>query len=414
MLKHPRGVIESPTASGKTELMAAVAQEFLVQRGWRTLVIVPRKGLARQTAARFRKYYGDAIRVGQVGDGEMSKGDVIVATSQSMIGFLPRQKKLPNSQIVRTIPGNPMLAKILDTFEVLMLDETHHASSESWYQIAMHSNACRRYGLSGTPLKNSEFSDMRMTGATGPVIFRVETQELIEKELVNFPRICMVMHPDASHPPLPKQKVVTRGRDGRLRVYYRDKEYAEAYSEGVAKSDQHNRAVVRAACWMADNNRRTLVLCRLREHFCKLSAMLEATGVRFEACWGATDTGTRDEVKRRLREGDARVILATTIFDEGEDLVGVEGLVLAEGVQVNTSALQRIGRGMRRQTGGDGYLWVVDFVPLCHRKLTEHALKRCEAYESRGYDVRLQDEWPADGDDSDLLPFKRWDAVAVA
>jgi len=424
MLTHTRGVIKSPTASGKTPMIAAVARYLWFEHGYRSIVVVPRKGLAEQTARFLREMYGEDLSVGQCGDGLKEIGTVTVSTAQTLIGFKPRQRKKKGGG-VNYIPADPELRRIIDTYEVLILDETHHAPSATWYDIAMASAAFRRYGLSGTPLKNDELADLRMIGATGPILYSVDPQELIELQIAAKPKIVFICSEAASEPELDYEwEPKVDEQTGKMSKVRKLMGYAKAYNAGIVNSDVHNRSVVWAVLWLVDHGRRTLVLCRRKAHFVRLRETLERLlpPEELAAVWGATEMDERLDAKADLNDRRIKVILATTIFDEGEDIPGVEAIVLAEGVKVPTNAVQRIGRGMRRKEGVAEDLWVVDFGPLCHPKLLEHALAREKAYLGEGYEVlEWGKDWPVvrevgEGisefgfyDDENLLPFENWD-----
>lgn len=420
ILRNKRGVIKSPTASGKSFMVAATARYFWEEKEWTSLVIVPKKGLLHQTANYFKRCYGDALEVGVCGDGLRTFGTVTVGTAQTLIGFRPRRLRRKDKKTGRvryqTIPADKELRDLIKTTDVLYLDECHHSSSDSWSEIAMYCGAHRRYGLSGTPLKNSEIADLKMIGATGPIIYDVGVERLMSVGLAARPKIAMVMSDEASEQELPYTWETREDNHGVPRKRRVDLPYREAYDRGVVESDRHNAAVVRAVCWLVEHGRQTLILCRRKAQFTKLADMLEDGGLEFRAIWGSTVTPERERAKKLLNTGKISVLLATVILDEGEDIERVEGLVLAEGVKVATNVIQRIGRGMRKkhhQEAND--VWVVDFCPTCHPKLMEHARDRCVAYEAEGHEVVVVDEWPAPGDtefdDTHLLPFERWEEV---
>lgn len=405
MLENSRGIVKSPTSSGKTEIIGAVAQYLWEERGWRSLIVVPKKGLASQTVKRLRGYYGNSITVGQCGDGLREVGDVTVGTAQTVIHYLPQMRK--NG----VLPPDPKLRKLVRETEVLFLDEAHHTSAESWYRIAMDSGALRKFGLSGTPLKNDELSDLKLIGATGEIICTVVATELIELGISAKPKICVVYSPKVSGPDLPSSTYLkwVNGKPVQTRRYL---PYPQAYQRGIIGNVHHNRAVIRAVEWFVDHDRRVLILCRRRPHWQTLHQMLDDAGLDHMALWGATGMYEREDAKKLLDGGKTKVILATTIFDEGEDVPGVDALVLAEGVKVSVNALQRIGRGMRRKVGANE-VWVVDICPTCHPTLSKHALNRVQAYEGEGYDVQVCENWPDYNSAEELLPFLNWDLTSA-
>ena len=413
LLQHKRGVVKSPTGSGKTEDIFACASYLWDQRTWRSLIIEPTKGLMRQTYERACVYFDDWIEIGMAGDGERIEGNIIVATGQTMQHWKPTRRK------GRIRPADAWLREILKSFEVLFLDECHRASSDMWYDISMNSAAVRRYGFSGTPIKDSEIDDMKLIGATGPIIFDQAADELIEQGLAAKPKILMVMSPNASGLSIDVEvEADYEAETERLLIAHEAKRgrkkksppspsrYRLAYKRGIIHNDMHNRAVVRGAQWMVDNGRKTLLLCRYKEHFDILAYMLEEDGTQFIGVWGQTDNSDRDHAKEAMGDGRISLVLATGIWDEGEDIPGVNGIVLAEGVKATTNSRQRVGRGMRGDTED---VWVLDFVPTCDETLQEHAAQRAEAWEGEGYEVIVWRDWP-EGDDTLSLPFEQWDA----
>ena len=418
LLRARRGCIKLPTGSGKTEVFCAGARFLWEEYGWRSLLLTSRRDLISQTVARANKYYDNDVRVGQAGDGVKDFEDcpIVIASAQTLLGYKPRDRRVRKSKAhphgyIKHIPADAALRSMIRDYEVLWLDECHHASADSWYEIAKFSHAKRRYGMSGTPLKDEALSDAKLEGATGPLLFEVDTEELIEIGTVARPKIAMVVSENASGPELPEVwYVVENPRTGQEIRKKGPMRYRDAYVEGIVENDHHNAAVIRAVAWLADRHRKVLLVTRRKAHYQTLGTMLEAQGISFVAAWGDTETPDRKRAKADFVDGGADVLLATTIFDEGTDVPGIDALVLSEGVKINTNVIQRIGRGMRRKDGANDVL-VVDFVVLCHPRLADHGLQRCETYENEGYEVVTVEDWPAKDDedfDGDLLPFFDW------
>lgn len=401
LLDSPRGAFKLPTGSGKTAMIAAAARLFWEHRKWKTLIVVPRKGLATQTRASLRRFYRDEIRVGIASEGVRKPGVVTVATAQTLAHFeeWTRRKK---RRIIR-MEADEWLRELIEGVNVLFLDECHRTKSDQWQRVSSCCPAARRYGLSGTPLRDQEFQDVKLEAQVGPLVHSVEATALIERKVLAKPKIVMVMSDHASDR-VEKVLHVERGRQS-----WRNPVYRDAYRTAIVEGERHNRAVIASVKWLHDRGRRVLVLCRMREHFVKLAESLQDVGIEAECLWGATRTSDREDAKIRFGDGDVRCILATTIFDEGEDVGGIDAIVMAEGISANTSALQRIGRGMR---AGKPDVWVVDFVPTGSATLREHAARRADVYEQEGYEVVVLEEWPRKLNEGkppkDLLPFATW------
>lgn len=395
--------------SGKTEIYCAALRYLYEERGWKSIVVVPKKGLLHQTAERFEKYYRGDLKVGRIGDSIKDPGIVTVATAATLQQFRPYWKKLKGRYNRVEFPADPIVKKLVETREIIALDETHHASSESWFDFCMFSAAKIRWGCSGSPLKDSELSDMRMIGATGEILIDNEARGLVDIGVAAKPKIVAVCSENASGPELPTK--LTLIRVGKKVIQRRVcMPYADAYTKGYTENVHHNAAVVRAVTWLVDNGKKTLVLCRKKAHWLTLKKAIEGTGIEFLAVWGDTGIADRNRAKRLLDTGQIKLVLASTIWDEGEDVPGIEAAVFAEGVKANTNSIQRVGRAMRKKSG-DNEAWIVDFVPTCHPRLSEHGIERVKTYEGEGYEVMPIFEWPKKDDRNDypdLLPFKHW------
>jgi superfamily II DNA or RNA helicase len=415
MLTHKRGVVKSGTGTGKGEFAVAVARYLWEEFDWRTLIVVPKLGLLDQQIERCRRYYGTDLKVGKMGEGQKYMGDVVVATAATLQQWQPSEKKTKNGRVF--VPADPLVMEVVKTFEVFILDETHHASSDSWYEFCMASSAKVRLGMSGSPLKPDDLGGVRMTAATGPLIYEGNVLDRIAAGDAAKPKIVVVASENVSGPPLPKLEQQYLDEDGRTKTKKALLPYSQAYQKGYVENELHNRnGVVRATSWLVDHNRRTLVLCRKKAHWSTLHDLLTSVGVEHMSVWGDTDIPTRNKAKKLLSDGKVPCVLASTIWDEGEDVPGIDAMVFAEGVAADTNAIQRTGRGMRRK-GGANEVWIVDFVPTCHPRLRDHAIRRAEIWEGEGYEVLPLYDWPApdaEFDEHQLLPFLRWDEALAA
>lgn len=427
-LANPRGIGKLPTGSGKTEIVAAVARLYWDEFGWRSLVLVPKLGLLHQTAHRLVGYYQGEVSVGIIGDGQRAYDcAVTVATAQTMARWRPSRVK------GKLVGAERELRNLLQEVRVLFLDECHRASSETWYDIAMNCKAVRRYGLSGTPLKADAFADAKMIGATGPILYTADADTLISTGLAAKPKIVMVYAEAATGPDLTQEvhhEALKLTREQSLQRQLKKKRspkraalaiqriktpdpklrYQVGYRLGIVENKAQNAAVVRGVQWLAKNKRRTLVLCRQKKHLALLVELFEQSGVSYISVEGASDLLERKHAKQALAGGKVQAVIATTIWDEGEDLE-CDAIILAEGVKSLQTTLQRIGRGMRRDSTD---VWVIDFVPTATAQLREQAAHRADAYESEGYEVMLIDKWPSSSRGKLELPFTSWDVLYSA
>lgn len=144
------GLIALPTGVGKTAL--GVAAPFISQAD-RVLVVVPSTAVRRQSVEAFRslrdlvaigaidepaRYPTVGAVTGRVSDwGELGPHDVVVA--------------LPNSISPVHYDGNPPPD---DLFDLIVVDEAHHAPARTWKAILDHFGVAKKLLLTATPLRS--------------------------------------------------------------------------------------------------------------------------------------------------------------------------------------------------------------------------------------------------------------------
>lgn len=405
LLEAGGGILTAPTGSGKSLIAAAVLVHLWREFEMPGLIIVPKRGLAHQMVKTLLKVT-KGVRVGQWGDGQHVIGDITVATAAALHAGQKAKKHRPG------------VRRLEEETEALFADETHHAATaDSWYSFCFRCRAHFRAGMSATPVRSGdEIAGLKLEAAVGKPVYEVSGSELAERGTLAKPKIVMVMSDNASVM-TSRFEVKKRGkkwkkrkdRDAWMTVSRERLFYQDAYNLLVVEGKEHNDAVVMAVRWLARHKRRTLIIGRRLKQLVEIGERLDQTKVRYRIVTGATDTREREYVQSLLTQGRIDCILASVVYDEGVDTPAIDAIVLAEGVSTDINALQRIGRGMRKKKGAND-LWAVDFAPVGHPVLLRHAYERCQAYESREYDVRVLEFWPRKAKKlpDDLLPFEEW------
>jgi superfamily II DNA or RNA helicase len=163
-LSHYRGIIKSPTGSGKTEAFLAILGSLKNS----SLVIFNRKQLTHQS---MKRAISRGIDAGIVqGDNVMEK-HVTMATIQS-------------------------IDKIEDItkYKNLILDECHNASSFNYQKILKMDHWLRIYGFSATPIHPEKFTlkSAKIVSNIGNIIANIESKPLIEKKILAKPKIFFI------------------------------------------------------------------------------------------------------------------------------------------------------------------------------------------------------------------------------
>ena len=342
-LAMERGCLEMATGSGKTEVAAGIIKLLPL----RTLFLVHTRDLLRQTHARFEKRLG--TEVGKFGEGQHdTEATICVATVQSIDSWLKREERAAKDW--------------LKSFQMLFLDECHHASANIWYRACLLTHgAYYRFGLSGTILRRDNLSNTKMLAAFGETIYRLPSHELIQRGYLSGIEMKLIPNPE----------VVTGSS------------WQDVYERGVVRSERRNGLILDLVKKEFAVHKKIMVLVRQIEHGNILLQMMTDAGLPAVFLSGGNSSEERATAIADFLKGDRFIIIASTIFDEGVDIPAINVLVVAAGGKSEIRAIQRPGRGLRRKEDMS-HLTVYDFMDSS-RFLKTHSARRRSVYKKEKF-----------------------------
>ena len=155
--------------------------------------------------------------------------------------------------------------------------------------------------------------------------------------------------------------------------FFKGKNYQDLYEKAIVDNTPRNKMVCKIAYQLHKRNRTILVLIKLVRHgeFLRdkllhiigetkqnvkfidpksgLEDTLEVANIEFLS--GKDSTKQRQAVIEGVKQGVCKILIASTIGDEGLDLPNLDTLILAGAGKSSTRAFQRIGRVLRLYTG---------------------------------------------------------------
>jgi superfamily II DNA or RNA helicase len=273
---------------------------------------------------------------------------------------------------------------LLGKFELVILEEAHEASGNSYFEIMRHcKNAYYRLALTATPfMKDSEESNMRLMACSGPIAIKVPEKLLIDRGILARPYFKFIKSPNK--PP----------------KLFKHTGWQSAYRIGIVENEFRNRTAVYECRRFAQYGLTSMVLVQHTAHGDLLADMMKAEGLRVMFIQGEDDQDGRKAALAMLTRGELDVLVGTTILDVGVDVPAVGHICLLGGGKAEVALRQRIGRGLRAKKFGPNVCFVTDFHDEYNDHLKVHAKTRQAIIEGTpGFDENIL---PA-GADFDLV-----------
>jgi len=336
-LKATRGILYAPTGSGKTVMGAALASTVN-----NCVFIVHTKALLEQNSKELEKLLRE--EVGIFGTGKREVKRITVCMIQTLSNLTRKEFKDYN----------------FDKFEMVIVDEAHHAHSSSYQEILKKFKSFYRYGLTATPHElwtKEEY--MKVTALLGPIVAKVSYQELEEEGYVACPIVCIcnILHKKEN------------------------KNWNSIYRNWIVRNYERNRLVAEIAKKLASCNKSVLIQVALIEHGEEIKKFLEEA----ELVKGSTPDEVQLNIKEALKQKKTKIVISTTVWKEGVDIPSLDCVINATGKKSRISTIQSVGRALRPK---EGKAIIIDFMDRNQKYLEEHSFERLKIYKSLGWEIR--------------------------
>ncbi|MBP3672899.1 MAG: DEAD/DEAH box helicase, partial [Oscillospiraceae bacterium] len=335
---HRSVMVQMPTGTGKTHLLAAVVKEFLCGGGvgMRVWIVAHRRELVEQieeTVARYGmgKEPDKSAKNGRTGKDSMPEesGRVRVFSIQ----WLSRNRKI--------MDGQP---------DLIVIDEAHHALAETYRELWKRYPEARKLGMTATPcrLNRKGFTDLFDTLITSWSI-----AEFIGRGwLSSFDYVSIRAN---SREQRLVDSLKKRGADG---------DYQVKEMNAVLNRETGIRQLYESVRRYAAG-KKGIVYAVSIAHARQIAAYYSLHGVESVAIDSRTPALERKELVEDFRRGRISVLVNVDIFSEGFDCPDVEFVQLARPTLSLAKYLQQVGRGLRKSDDKDSCV-LIDNVGL-HR-----------------------------------------------
>lgn len=268
------------------------------------------------------------------------------------------------------------MKELLSRVVLGVFDEAHHIQGEGYYNTLLAcENSLMRVGLTGTIDKDKELGTQRLLAGFGGVVHEVSNKEMIARGISADPTILMV----------PIDRVQNDEEDV---DFIEQANYQTAYSRAIVKNRYRNGLISKFAEMWYNKGAGVLIIIQRIEQGEQIKELLNALGVPTEFIHGSSEDEHRENTIQAMKDGELKVLIASTILDEGVDISGIDVLIMGAGNKSLRETLQRVGRGLRRKEG-DNTLTVIDFIDKTNKYLYNHSKERLTIYKEEDFDIKF-------------------------
>ena len=232
-----------------------------------------------------------------------------------------------------------------DFFDVVVVDEFHHAAAKTYERLLDHVRPRELIGLTATPERAD--GQTILDRFDGRIAAEIRIWEALDRGL-----LC------------PFQYFAINDETDLSRVRWSRRGYDTTELQNLyTANDARVRLVIAEIERKVSDPRhmRALGFCVSIAHAKFMADRFSTQGLPSVAVSSDSSSGERDDALRRLRSGEVNVVFAVDLFNEGVDVPEIDTVLFLRPTESATVFLQQLGRGLRRAEGKE-CLTALDFI----------------------------------------------------
>lgn len=365
MLRHETGILHAATAFGKT----VVCCNMIARKKVNTLILLQSSALIEQ--------WENAIENFLTIDEELPEYETPTGRKKrrkSVIGRLQGAHDSTTGIIDIAMAGSVCkkgeFHNRLKEYGMVIVDECHHAASDTFVEILQEVRAKYVYGVTATPLRSDGLEKINYM-LLGPVRYQFTAKDRAKEQGIAhlvYPRFTRAVaprfHQDNMHP-------------------------NEAY-EILRENEDRDALIINDVITCIAAGRTPVILSRYVDHTRTLYEKLKGSADEVFLLSGETSRKEHNAVLQRMKQvkDDKSMILVATgkLIGEGFDYPRLDTLIMAMPVSWKSVVEQYAGRLNRDYEGKESVI-IYDYVDSHISMFEKMYHKRLKAYKQIGYDI---------------------------
>ena len=361
--KHEYGVLNAPTAFGKTVLAAYMVS----QRKVSTLVLLENTDLIPQWIREFEKFLeiDEAPPVYYTPTGRKKTRDSVIGTLKA---GQDKTTGIIDFALIGSAYHKGKFFPNIDSYGMVLIDECHHIASSQGQALMQRIRVKYVYGLSATPNRSDRLDDI-IYMLLGPVRHKYTAKEQADEQGLDrfvLPRFTRVVN--ISGEPLDIHKA----------------------DDLIAASAVRNEQIVTDTIQAVADHRTPVILTKLKRHAELLKQQLEGKADHVFLIYGGQADKLNQEIKEKmlsLPQSETMILIATgQKIGEGFNFPRLDTLMLAAPIKFEGRLVQYVGR-LNRIYDGKKDVIVYDYVDTHISFFDRQYKNRLSTYRKLGYKV---------------------------
>ena len=366
MLKYDNGILHAATAFGKTVVCSAMIAERKVN----TLIILESSALIEQWEESLNRFLdiNEELPTYKTKTGR-------IKTRKSLIGTLQGAHDSLTGIVDIAMAGS--LCKkgeyhsLLNQYGMIIVDECHHAASDTISNVLQEVKARYVYGVTATPIRGDGLERINYM-LLGPIRYRYTSKEKAKTQGIDH-----LVYPRFTRTVMPRGVINEKMHPN------------EAY-ELIRNNEVRDEQILTDVRDCVQSGRTPVVLSRYKDHSGRLFERVKAYA---DHVFLLTGNNSKREHRRILSEmqkvaaEESMILVATgSLIGEGFDYPRLDTLIMATPVSFKGVVEQYAGR-LNRDYAGKESVIVYDYVDSHIPMFDNMYAKRLRAYKQIGYDV---------------------------
>lgn len=366
LLKYENGILHAATAFGKTVVCCAL----IAARKVNTLVILESSSLISQWEEAFANFLEiqEPLPVYQTKSGRTK-------TRKSLTGYLQGPHDSLTGIVDIAMAGSLCrkgeLHSLFNQYGLVIVDECHHAASETVSNVLRRTAAKYIYGVTATPMRSDGLEKVNYM-LLGPVRYQYTAKDKAKAQ-----GIAHFVYPRFT------RAVVPKWTDGE-RMHPN-----EAY-EIIRNHDVRDDQIIEDVKACVEAGRTPIVLSRYKDHSEKLYQRLMEYADHVFLLTGNHSKREHRAIREQMqavRSEESLILVATgSLVGEGFDFPRLDTLIMATPVSFRSVVEQYAGR-LNRDYQGKQQVIIYDYIDSHILMFRKMYMKRLKAYKQIGYEI---------------------------